>query len=113
MALSPVNPKPFLNDLAGKLVVVKLKWGMEYKGVLLAVDGYMNLQLANTEEWIDGKCTGNLGEILIRCNNVLYMRGVPEEPEDAPEPAAAAGASPSPAAAAGEAADKPTRMEDD
>ena len=28
----PVNPKPFLNDLTGKPVVVKLKWGMEYKG---------------------------------------------------------------------------------
>lgn len=28
----PVNPKPFLNDLTGKQVIVKLKWGMEYKG---------------------------------------------------------------------------------
>jgi len=28
----PVNPKPFLNELTGKPVVVKLKWGMEYKG---------------------------------------------------------------------------------
>ncbi len=28
----PVNPKPFLNDLTGKPVIVKLKWGMEYKG---------------------------------------------------------------------------------
>lgn len=27
-----VNPKPFLADLVGKSVVVKLKWGMEYKG---------------------------------------------------------------------------------
>ena len=24
---------------------------------------------------------GNLGEVLIRCNNVLYLRGVPEEDE--------------------------------
>ena len=29
----PVNPKPFLNDLTGKPVIAKLKWGMEYKGV--------------------------------------------------------------------------------
>ena len=28
----PVNPKPFLNDLTGKEIIVKLKWGMEYKG---------------------------------------------------------------------------------
>jgi len=27
-----VNPKPFLAELVGKPVVVKLKWGMEYKG---------------------------------------------------------------------------------
>ena len=54
---------------------------MEYKGYLVSVDSYMNLQLASTEEWIDGAFSGNLGEVLIRCNNVLYMRGVPEEDE--------------------------------
>ena len=127
----PVNPKPFLNDLTGKQVIVKLKWGMEYKGAtgrplsalgacqaaqkmehgvrgawkrrqaaqkrarsppplpppghasrapcltrlhllpsagyLVSVDSYMNLQLASTEEYIDGQFTGNLGEVLIRC----------------------------------------------
>jgi len=31
----PVNPKPFLNNLTGKTVIVKLKWGMEYKGKFL------------------------------------------------------------------------------
>jgi hypothetical protein len=31
-ATVPVNPKPFLNNLTGKPVIVKLKWGMEYKG---------------------------------------------------------------------------------
>jgi small nuclear ribonucleoprotein F len=40
-----VNPKPFLAGLTGQEVVVKLKWGMEYKGVLLAIDSYMNLQV--------------------------------------------------------------------
>ena len=32
----PVNPKPFLNELTGKIIIVKLKWGMEYKGVSTA-----------------------------------------------------------------------------
>ena len=50
-------------------------------GYLVSVDSYMNLQLASTEEWIDGQFSGNLGEVLIRCNNVLYLRGVPEEDE--------------------------------
>jgi small nuclear ribonucleoprotein F len=35
--------------------------------------------LANTEEYIDGALAGNLGEVLIRCNNVLYIRGVDDE----------------------------------
>ena len=48
-------------------------------GYLVSVDAYMNLQLASTEEWIDGQFSGNLGEVLIRCNNVLYLRGVPED----------------------------------
>ncbi|XP_008057236.1 small nuclear ribonucleoprotein F-like, partial [Carlito syrichta] len=57
----PLNPKPFLNGLTGKPVMVKLKWGMEYKGYLVSVDGYMNMQLANTEEYIDGALSGHLG----------------------------------------------------
>jgi small nuclear ribonucleoprotein F len=77
-AIQPLNPKPFLNSLTGKPVVCKLKWGMEYRGVLVSVDGYMNLQLANTEEYIDGTNTGALGEVLIRCNNVLWIAGADE-----------------------------------
>nr|WJH19436.1 SNRPF [Euglena gracilis] len=82
MSFEPVNPKPFLADLVGKNVIVKLKWGMEYRALLVAVDSYMNLQLASCEEWIDSSFSGNLGEVLIRCNNVLYVRGVPEDEEE-------------------------------
>lgn len=77
----PINPKPFLNGLTGKPVVIKLKWGHEYKGFLVSVDGYMNMQLANTEEFVDGQNTGHLGEVLIRCNNVLYIRGTEDQEE--------------------------------
>uniref|UniRef100_A0A1B0CL38 Sm protein F n=1 Tax=Lutzomyia longipalpis TaxID=7200 RepID=A0A1B0CL38_LUTLO len=56
--------------------------GHEYKGYLVSVDSYMNLQLANTEEHIDGQNTGNLGEVLIRCNNVLYIRGIDDDDEE-------------------------------
>lgn len=79
MSVSPINPKPFLAELTGNPVAVKLKWGMEYRGFLVSVDNYMNLQLASTEEWQGGSFQANLGEVLIRCNNVLYVRGVPEE----------------------------------
>lgn len=84
-----MNPKPFLQDLTGKSVWVRLKWGLEYRGFLVSTDGYMNLQvrrmvwlssrlnviqLANAEEYQEGKSNGTLGEIFIRCNNVLYIR---------------------------------------
>lgn len=51
---------------------------MKYKGYLVSVDCYMNMQLANTEEYIDGALFGHLGEVLLRCNNVL-IRGVEED----------------------------------
>ncbi|PGG99436.1 hypothetical protein AJ80_09360 [Polytolypa hystricis UAMH7299] len=58
-------------------IIVRLKWGQtEYKGRLVSVDSYMNIQLSNTEEFIDGKSTGSLGEVLIRCNNVLWIGSV-------------------------------------
>uniref|UniRef100_A0A8C8VKP6 Sm protein F n=1 Tax=Pelusios castaneus TaxID=367368 RepID=A0A8C8VKP6_9SAUR len=66
-----LNPKPFLNGMMGKLVMVKLKWGMEYKGYLVSVN-----------ECIDGALFGQLDEVLIRCNNVLYIRGIEEEDDD-------------------------------
>jgi small nuclear ribonucleoprotein F len=40
-----VNPKPFMQELTGKAVFVRLKWGHEYKGFLVSTDGYMNLQV--------------------------------------------------------------------
>jgi len=72
-----VNPKPFLQDLTGKTVRVKLKWGMEYQGLLASTDAYMNIHLQRCEEFINGDFAGFLGEVLIRCNNVLYIKAAP------------------------------------
>lgn len=76
MATSFLNPKPFLNGLLGKQVVVKLKWGREYKGFLVSTDEFMNFRLSNTQEYFETKYEGDIGEVLIRCNNVLYVREV-------------------------------------
>ena len=59
-------------------MAVRLKWGMEYTGFLVSTDAYMNLQLANTKEFVNGQMTGELGEVLIRCNNVLFVRAAAE-----------------------------------
>eukprot|EP00494_Astrolonche_serrata_P003556 UN03563 len=52
---------------------------MEYKGFLVSTDSYMNVQLASTEEYADGKFIGSVGELFIRCNNVMYIQKHPEE----------------------------------
>lgn len=69
-------------DLTGRQVKVKLKWGMEYQGRLSSADAYMNLQLTETEEFLDGQFAGFLGEVLIRCNNVLYIQAIAPKEED-------------------------------
>ncbi|TPX12415.1 uncharacterized protein E0L32_006827 [Thyridium curvatum] len=82
MSFVPVNPRPMLQDLVNKPVSVRLKWNdTDYRGRLVSVDSYMNLQLAGAEEYIDNKQTGSLGSILIRCNNVLWIRGIDEDKE--------------------------------
>ena len=52
---------------------------MEYQGKLESADAYMNLQLTECEEFLDGQFAGYLGEVLIRCNNVLYVQAAPAE----------------------------------
>ncbi|CRK37479.1 hypothetical protein BN1723_004651 [Verticillium longisporum] len=75
MSFVPLNPRPMLQDLVNKDIVVRLKWGdTEYKGRLVSIDSYMNIQLSGAEEYIDQKMTGALGQVLIRCNNVLWIR---------------------------------------
>jgi small nuclear ribonucleoprotein F len=38
----------------------------------------MNVRLFESEEVIDGVVKGKLGDILIRCNNVLFIKEVEE-----------------------------------
>ncbi|KAF2447781.1 small nuclear ribonucleoprotein F [Karstenula rhodostoma CBS 690.94] len=72
--VAPFNPRPMLQSLVDKDILVRLKWGeTEYKGRLVSVDLYMNIQLNNTEEFINGQSSGQLGQVLIRCNNVLWI----------------------------------------
>ncbi|KAH3680385.1 hypothetical protein WICMUC_000316 [Wickerhamomyces mucosus] len=81
MSQSVINPKPFIRDLVGQTVLVKLKFNnTSYKGTLNSSDNYFNLSLNNVEEIIDGQKEGTkLGDgLFIRCNNVLYIREIKE-----------------------------------
>lgn len=79
MTTMPTNPKPFLNALIGNFIIVKLKWGQEYKGYLVSADKYLNLQIVSCEEFIRGNFVDALGEVMIRSNNILYIRGGDEK----------------------------------
>ena len=64
---NPPSPSLIAHRSVNEEVIIRLKWGQtEYKGRLISVDSYMNIQLSNTEEYIDGKSTGALGQVLIR-----------------------------------------------
>lgn len=42
-------------------------------GILVCLDGYMNIAMEQTEEFVDGQLQKNYGDAFIRGNNVLYI----------------------------------------
>ena len=72
------TPKQFINRLVGKPVVCKLKWGHEFRGHLISVDGYLNIRVAQIQEFVDGTWT-LLGDGFIRSSTILYLKEVEDE----------------------------------
>lgn len=89
------DPSGFLSEILGAPVTVKLNSGVVYKGTdtctslspkskaynelesgeLQSVDGYMNIALEKTEEYVDGKLRRNYGDAFVRGNNGLIPSG--------------------------------------
>ena len=46
---SAKTPADFLKSIRGKPVVVKLNSGVDYRGILACLDGYMNIAMEQTE----------------------------------------------------------------
>ncbi|CAF0737917.1 unnamed protein product [Didymodactylos carnosus] len=67
------TPSEFLKQIIGRPVVVKLNSGVDYRGVLACLDGYMNIVLEQTEEYVSGELKNKYGDAFIRGNNVLYI----------------------------------------
>ncbi|RMJ27734.1 hypothetical protein PHISP_01378 [Aspergillus sp. HF37] len=67
------DPSAFLGEIIGAPVTVKLNSGVIYKGELQSVDGYMNIALEKTQEFVNGKLRHNYGDAFVRGNNVLYI----------------------------------------
>lgn len=63
------SPTDFLKQVIGKPVVVKLHSGVTYRGILACLDGFMNIAMEQTEEYIDGQMKNKYGDCFIRGNN--------------------------------------------
>lgn len=82
------DPSTFLGEIIGSPVVVKLNSGVVYEGIspflsffssrialtsrtgeLQSVDGYMNIALEKTQEFVNGQLRRSYGDAFVRGNN--------------------------------------------
>ena len=68
------RPLTTLQKQTKKSVIVRLKNDVEYKGKIVNVDSYMNLIMSDAEELKDGKTVEKYGRVILRGNNVLFIK---------------------------------------
>ena len=68
------RPLTTLQKNVKKLVIVRLKNEVEYKGKMFNVDSYMNLIMTDAEELHEGKIVGKFGRVILRGNHVLFIK---------------------------------------
>lgn len=69
------SKKP-LNVLIKQLnsyIGITLKNNIEYRGIMIHCDNYMNIILDSAEEYNDDKLIANYGKVLVRGSNILYI----------------------------------------
>ena len=68
------RPLTTLQKSTKKKVTVRLKNDVEYKGKMDNVDSYMNLIMTDAEELHENKVIANYGRVIVRGNNVLFIK---------------------------------------
>ncbi|MGI0043191.1 MAG: LSM domain-containing protein [Nitrososphaeraceae archaeon] len=68
------RPLTILQRSVNRRVAVRLKSEIEYRGRMNNVDTYMNLILVDAEEFNRQDLLANYGKVVIRGNNVLFIR---------------------------------------
>ena len=68
------RPLTILQKSTKKNIIVRLKNEVEYKGKMENVDSYMNLIMTDAEELSNGKLVGKFGRVIVRGNNVLFIK---------------------------------------
>ncbi len=70
----PKRPLAVLQKAINKKASIRLKNDIEYRGKVSNVDPFMNVILTDAEEFENGRITANYGKVVIRGDNVLYVR---------------------------------------
>ena len=71
---SAKRPLTTLQKNTKKKVTVRLKNEVEYRGKMDNVDSYMNLIMTDAEELKETKVIANYGRVIVRGNNVLFIK---------------------------------------
>lgn len=74
MAQQVKKPLNSLQKAINKQVSVRLKMELEYRGKMTSVDPYMNVILVDATEYSGGNPAANYGKVVIRGNNVLFIK---------------------------------------
>jgi len=67
------SPLRKIEKAKNKKILVRLKDGEEYIGILSDMDTFMNMVLDDAEEFKDGQRIRKYGKIFIRGNNIIYV----------------------------------------
>ena len=68
------NPLSILQAAQNSTILLRLKDGTEYRGLLKEIDAYMNMILENATELLEGTPVAKYNEIFIRGNNLLFIK---------------------------------------
>ena len=67
------KPLHVLNNNINKRVIVALKGGREYRGVLDGYDQHLNLVLKNAEEYLNNELQRKMDLTVVRGDNVIFI----------------------------------------
>ncbi len=68
-----IKPLSLLNQSINSSVIVELKGGRGYRGILDGFDPHMNVVLKNAEELVDGSPKRKHELAIVRGDNVIYI----------------------------------------
>ena len=67
------RPFDVLNNSLNNTVIIGMKGGYEFRGLMVAYDIHMNIVLEKAEQMKDGEVKRGVGTVLLRGDSVTYI----------------------------------------